>query len=314
MLHAAVGSLADWLLELAQGRDDRPVQPNRAAKSSSSECTYASDLTDLDRIREEMQYHPAPSLGAAREAAETALIVRALLLAEARRRDFAPGHAARDPSSKLIEAPEEATIRALIEQQVGPHEPTEAECRAFYEANPRSFRSPDLLQAAHILFAARSDDSTAMAAARRKAEAALAELKDRPDRFADLARELSDCTSRDNGGDLGQIVRGSTVPEFETFLFALEPGQICPVPIRTRYGWHIARLDRRLEGRQLPYEAVRRRIGHYLRERHWQEAVRAYIGSLLAGARVERSDAAEPAEAGACGSGCGCGKTEGLAL
>ena len=79
-------------------------------------------------------------------------------------------------------------------------------------------------------------------------------------------------------------------------------------------GWHIARLDRRLEGRQLRYEAVRRRIGHYLRERHWQEAVRAYIGSLLAGARVERSDAAEPAEAGACGSGCGCGKTEGLAL
>ena len=54
VLQSAVGSLAEWLLELAQGRDDRAVQPNRAAKSSSSECTYASDITDLDRIREEI--------------------------------------------------------------------------------------------------------------------------------------------------------------------------------------------------------------------------------------------------------------------
>jgi DNA polymerase-4 len=53
-LRAAVGSLADWLRALAEGRDDRAVEPNRASKSSSSECTYASDLTDLDRIREEI--------------------------------------------------------------------------------------------------------------------------------------------------------------------------------------------------------------------------------------------------------------------
>jgi DNA polymerase-4 len=53
-LRAAVGSLADWLRALADGRDDRTVEPNRASKSSSSECTYASDLTNLDRIREEI--------------------------------------------------------------------------------------------------------------------------------------------------------------------------------------------------------------------------------------------------------------------
>jgi DNA polymerase-4 len=53
-LRAAVGSLADWLLALASGQDDRAVQPNRAAKSSSSECTYPTDLVDLDRIREEV--------------------------------------------------------------------------------------------------------------------------------------------------------------------------------------------------------------------------------------------------------------------
>lgn len=54
VLHAAVGNYADWLLRLAHGHDDRPVQPNRPAKSASSECTYAEDLTDMARIREEI--------------------------------------------------------------------------------------------------------------------------------------------------------------------------------------------------------------------------------------------------------------------
>ena len=53
-LRAAVGSWADWLVKLAHGDDDRPVEPNRPSKSSSSECTYAHDLTDLDRMREEV--------------------------------------------------------------------------------------------------------------------------------------------------------------------------------------------------------------------------------------------------------------------
>jgi DNA polymerase-4 len=54
VLRSAVGSMADWLLKLAAGEDDRRVEPNRPSKSSSSECTYAQDLTDLNQIREEV--------------------------------------------------------------------------------------------------------------------------------------------------------------------------------------------------------------------------------------------------------------------
>lgn len=54
MLRRAVGSLADWLIDLAHGRDDRRVTPNRKAKSSSSEQTYGHDLVDFDRMREEV--------------------------------------------------------------------------------------------------------------------------------------------------------------------------------------------------------------------------------------------------------------------
>jgi DNA polymerase IV len=54
LLHEAVGSLADWLRQLANGVDDRPVVPNRETKSSGSENTYPEDLTDIGQIREEI--------------------------------------------------------------------------------------------------------------------------------------------------------------------------------------------------------------------------------------------------------------------
>jgi DNA polymerase-4 len=53
-LHGLVGSLAEWLMALANGRDDRPVEPDRPSKSSGSECTYAQDLTRLADVRREV--------------------------------------------------------------------------------------------------------------------------------------------------------------------------------------------------------------------------------------------------------------------
>src|SRR5690348_14959979 len=55
VLANTVGSLADWLVELAHGRDDRPVEPNRETKSVSCETTYAKDLTDLREINQQIQ-------------------------------------------------------------------------------------------------------------------------------------------------------------------------------------------------------------------------------------------------------------------
>ena len=55
LLHDAVGSLADWLVQLSHGEDPRPVEPDRPSKSASSENTYAQDLTDLEAIRAEIE-------------------------------------------------------------------------------------------------------------------------------------------------------------------------------------------------------------------------------------------------------------------
>jgi DNA polymerase IV len=62
-LREAVGSLADWLRQLAQGIDDRPVVPDREVKSSGSENTYPEDLTDLDTVRLEIGEMAAHAVG-----------------------------------------------------------------------------------------------------------------------------------------------------------------------------------------------------------------------------------------------------------
>jgi DNA polymerase IV len=54
LLRDTVGSLADWLRQLSQGDDPRPVVPDRESKSSSTENTYAHDLVDADAIRAEL--------------------------------------------------------------------------------------------------------------------------------------------------------------------------------------------------------------------------------------------------------------------
>ena len=69
------------------------------------------------------------------------------------------------------------------------------------------------------------------------------------------------------GGNLGQLTRGDTTPEFEQALVRLAPGEMTKAPVETRYGFHIIRLDRHIQGRQLPFALVRERIAEYVVER-----------------------------------------------
>jgi peptidyl-prolyl cis-trans isomerase C len=237
-----------------------------------------------DAIARETQHHPAPSPAIAWGAAARALAVRELLLQEARRLGIAA--AAMSDSAGRRETADEALIRTLVEHEVKTPEPDEETCRSYYARNRRRFRSPAIHEAAHILFAARQDDAEAFAQAKRDAEAALAELREHPARFADLARIHSACPSAAQGGNLGQITTGQTTSEFERALSALLPGHICAVPVVTRYGVHIIRLDRRIEGRDLPFDVVAERIAGHLRDSVMRRASAQYIARLVSRARI----------------------------
>jgi peptidyl-prolyl cis-trans isomerase C len=240
-------------------------------------------------IAREAQNHAVETPKAAWELATRALVIRELLLQRARALELVAEPRVQD---RARETDEEALIRLVLEREVCTPTADEAICRRYYDRHPDRFRSSDLFEPAHILFKARRDDVVAYAKAVAQAEAVLAQLKERPDSFDSLARSLSDCPSATEGGRLGQVVRGDTTPEFETFLVAMQPGQICPTPVRTRYGVHVLRLDRKIEGEALPFVAVQERIAAYLEERTWRRAVAQYIALLAGRARVVGFDLA----------------------
>jgi peptidyl-prolyl cis-trans isomerase C len=238
-------------------------------------------------IAREAQNHEAESPEKAWEQATRALVIRELLLQRARALEIMA-----EPRMQggARETDEEALIRLLLEREVRTPTADDAVCRRYYDTHQANFRAPDQFEPAHILFKARRDDAIAYNRAAVQAEAVLAELAEHPGRFDSLARSLSDCPSATEGGRLGQIARGETTAEFETFLVALEPGQICPTPVRTRYGIHVLRLDYKVEGKVLPFETVRDRIAAYLEERSWRRAVSQYLSLLAGQARIEGFD------------------------
>jgi peptidyl-prolyl cis-trans isomerase C len=236
-------------------------------------------------VASETQNHPAETPVAAREEAARALVVRELLLQEARRLEYRPDPAELGDGRR--ETDEESLIRQLLDCELETPEADEAACRRYYENNGRRFVSPALYEAAHIFFPAPPEDEAARAEARKRAEATIEELEQAPERFAALAKARSACSSAQDGGALGQVTRGQTAPELESFFDALEPGQISPVPVESRYGVHIVRLDDRQEGRRLPFEAVRDRIAEYLNQQVWQRAVSQYISILAGRAEIE---------------------------
>ena len=237
-----------------------------------------------DRIAREAQHHPAQTPAGAWQEAARSLVIRELLLQEARR--LGVEAEPRSDGAGRTETDEEALIRAVVEREVITPESDEHTCRHYYEQNRKSFRSPAIYEAAHILFAARRDDAQAFARAREAAYAALDELKRDPGRFADLARMHSACPSATQGGNLGQLTLGDTTPEFEAALVALSVGAISSEPVATRYGLHIIRLERRIDQRQLPFDLVADRIAGYLRESVTRRATAQYIARLVSRASI----------------------------
>ena len=241
-----------------------------------------------DVIAREVQHHPSRTPAASWQAAARALVVRELLLQEARRLAVEAEPLA-DADGRR-ETAEEAAVRALVAQEVHTPLADMTTCRRYYAQNRQRFRSSDIYEAAHILFAASKADAPGYARARAAALAALAVLRERPEQFADMARAHSACSSASQGGKLGQITAGHATSEFEQALFALEPGAISPEPVATRYGFHIVRLDRKHEGRELPFELVAERVAEYLQESVQRRALAQYVARLAGAAHIEGID------------------------
>lgn len=233
-----------------------------------------------DAIAQEIQHHPAPDADAAWRGAARALAIRELLLQEARRLDLL--HEA-DGTQEA----DDATINCLLETVLEPQEADDAECRRFYDANRERFKTPDLFEASHILIEPDGDSNDAWSAAGITARKIGLEIGDNAAAFAAAAREFSCCPSAQQDGSLGQVRRGELAFEVQEAIEALEPGTAGRRPVRSKFGWHLLRLARVIDGHVLPFDVVSDKIADMMAARAWTTGAARYVADLAARAKIE---------------------------
>ncbi len=141
---------------------------------------------------------------------------------------------------------------------------TEDEEKAYYQSHIDQYKLEDRAHVAHILFKTVGMTDAEAAEVKKKAEDVLSKAK-HGGNFADLAKQYSEDTTKDKGGDLGWIVRGQTVPEFEAAAFSLPKGSISDL-VKTQYGFHIIQVIDRETARTQTLDEVKASIVNQLQQ------------------------------------------------
>lgn len=181
----------------------------------------------------------------------------------------------------------EMAIKKMIEQEVTSKitiAPDQS--KSFYEKNPDLFKTPEMVKASHILVSLPEKSSDEEKA---KAKAKIEEVQKRLQKgedFATLAKEVSDCPSKEKGGDLDFFERGQMVGPFEDAAFALKVGETSGI-VQTQFGFHIIKVTDRKEPSMTPYEEIKERIEQHLKQEEANEQLVKYIDGLRSKATIE---------------------------
>ncbi len=264
-------------LPVESATDDAPAQLIASSEQEWPIISVNGVSITPEAMALELQYHPAESREEAVYLAARALVIRELL----QQRIAELGVALEIGAGEN----EEAATRLLLEREVHVPQCDEETSLRYYENNRGRFHSAPLLAVRHILLECAPDDTEARALAHAQAEILLQRLEEFPGSFAELAVKYSACPSKAQGGSLGQISKGQTVPELERQLFTLAPG-LASKPLESRYGWHVISVDQRIEGMPLPYDVVATAIRTQLQQGVWQKALVQYLQTLIGAADI----------------------------
>ncbi|HYL73960.1 MAG TPA: peptidyl-prolyl cis-trans isomerase [Bryobacteraceae bacterium] len=190
-----------------------------------------------------------------------------------------------DRNKGFFTAPESRGVEVLIADSTKMpqtvHVP-ESEIQSYYNAHRDEYRTPERVKARHILVMTQGKPAADLPKLRAKAEDLLKQVKGGAD-FAALAQKNSDDPgSAKNGGDLGWVVRGQMVPEFEKATFELKPKEISGI-VTTNYGFHIIQVLEKEQARLHPIDEVRAAITAGLTN----QAMSEQMQSLAEKARTE---------------------------
>jgi peptidyl-prolyl cis-trans isomerase C len=274
----------------SQGGYDGYIEPDTKippkAKSILAEISVNGVAIKEANVMAEAQQHPAKSPGEALLLAARALVIRELLLQEAKRLGIQAEPKAGDGNS--VETVDDALIRQLMDQEIVSPVSDEEIRRRYYELHKHRFKSETIYEARHILLTNRKENGQPKNDT--LAKTLIQELIKKPHLFKQMAQEYSDCSSKKEGGNLGQLTTGSTVPEFETVLEKMQAGQIWPEPVQSRFGQHIIYLVNKIPGEVLPFDYVEEKIGAWLEASSWSKGVSQYIRILSGNAKITGID------------------------
>lgn len=151
---------------------------------------------------------------------------------------------------------------------------SDVDIQTFYQGNQQQFSRDMAVHARHIVVESKE-----------KAEELLAKLKAGAD-FVQLAKESSGGTSAQDGGDLGFIAKGQTVPEFDAVIFNMKVGEISNV-VQTQYGFHIIKVEEIRPAGIAPLDEVKGEISQYLTEQKRQQTWDQFLVDLKKNANIE---------------------------
>jgi len=162
---------------------------------------------------------------------------------------------------------------------------SDADVQAFYNAHQEQFQVKEQVKVRHILISVpQGADAKTEAAAKAKAEDILKQIK-AGGNFAELATKNSDDPgSKGQGGELGWLDRGKTVPEFDKAAFTLASGQTSDL-IRTQFGFHILQVEDKKTAHLRPLSEVKGEIVPVLEQQKSGAAMQTFASQLAADAK-----------------------------
>lgn len=165
---------------------------------------------------------------------------------------------------------------------------SEDEAKKFYNDNKeKTFTKGERIGVSHILIGvAKNASPEARKQAKEKAVSLLKRLKEGED-FATVARKESTSPTKEQGGELGVLGRGQTVPLFEKAAFALKAGEISDV-VETQFGYHIIKVTQKFPPSMENYPEVKVKIAGYLKREKIRNLVNAYVEEQRRKASIEK--------------------------
>ena len=171
----------------------------------------------------------------------------------------------------------------------------EAQLRAAYSASMDNYRQPERVKVRHILLMTQGKPDAEKKSQLAKAQGILKQLRGGAD-FAELAKKVSeDPGTAPKGGDLGYIVRGQTVPEFEKTAFSAKVNDISDI-ITTEYGYHIIQVLEKQPARVIPFDEVKDQIASDLKKQSVVDKVQSLADQAHAALVKSPGSAAEVAK------------------